>query len=104
MLETANDGQGRPQVFDLVFNWVAHCHYTVDCFSLIRKRLTLRNENIFIASSPIAPIGRYCIKFRTTFCEMHNNLTAKQAAFLKNLSITELNEMQKTVIEDCFFC
>lgn len=30
---------------------------------------------------------------------MHNNLAAKQAEFLKNLSITELNEMQKTVIE-----
>ena len=30
---------------------------------------------------------------------MYNNPTAKQAEFLKNLSIAELNEMQKTVIE-----
>lgn len=30
---------------------------------------------------------------------MHNNRTARQAEFLKNLSIAELNEMQKTVIE-----
>src|SRR6185436_9209730 len=30
---------------------------------------------------------------------MQTNLTAVQADFLKNLSITELNEMQKTVIQ-----